>query len=99
MIKNLFEARMNDGSQHFVDLPETVFFDVFADHVEKLEGVRITEFITDGVLEMWLNFEFRGHQFSVNNQFGDYWFFVQDPNCEDEILLEVCEYFRILLSE
>ncbi len=91
--------RMNDGSRHFVDMPEAVFFDEFADHVEKLEGASITEFITDGVLEMWLDFEFRGHFFSVNNQFGDYWFFVRDLNCADEILLEVIGHFRKLLEK
>ena len=99
MIKDLFDMRINDGSRHFVDMPEAVFFDEFADHVEKLQGAEITEFITDGVLEMWLDFDFRGHKFSVNNQFGDYWFFVEDPNCADDILLEVCEHFRILLSK
>lgn len=97
MIKDLFDMRMNDGSRHFADMPEAIFFDEFADHAEKLEGAEITEFITDGVLEMWLHFEYRGHKFSVNNQFGDYWFFVENPNCPDEILLEVCDHFRKLL--
>ena len=98
MIKDLFDMRMNDGSQHFADMPEVVFFDELADHAEELEGAEITEFITDGVVEMWLDFEYRGHKFSVNNQFGDYWFFVSDPNCPDEILLEVCDHFRKLLE-
>jgi hypothetical protein len=91
--------KMRDGSRHFVDLPEAVFFDDFADHVEELEGAEITEFITDGVVEMWLDFDYRGHQFSVNNQFGDYWFFVRDPHCPDEILLEVIDHFRLLLEK
>jgi hypothetical protein len=99
MIKDLFEARMNDGSRHFADMPEAVFFDEFADHVEKLEDAEITEFITDGVVEMWLDFEYRGQKFSVNNHFGDYWFFVQDPDCDEEILLEVCDHFRRLLEK
>ncbi|MBK7708568.1 MAG: hypothetical protein IPJ30_23110 [Acidobacteria bacterium] len=47
---------------------------------------------------MWLDFDYRGHRFSVNNQFGDYWFFVRDPKCPDEILLEVCAHFRALLE-
>ena len=99
MIKDLFDMRMNDGSRHFADMPETVFFDDFADHAEKLDGAEITEFITDGVVEMWLDFDYRGHQFSVNNQLGDYWFFVSDPNCPEEILLEVCDHFRRLLEK
>jgi len=99
MIKDLLDMRMNDGSRHFADLPEAVFFDEFADHVEKLEGAEITEFVTDGVLEMWLDFDYSGHKFSVNNQFGDYWFFVTDPNCPDEILLEITDHFRKLLEK
>jgi hypothetical protein len=98
MLSDLLEIKMNDGSRHFVDLPEAVFFDELCDHAEKLEGAEIIEFITDGVVEMWLDFEFRGHKFSVNNQFGDYWFFVRDPNCPDEILLEVIDHFRQLLE-
>jgi hypothetical protein len=99
MSSKLFDFRMKDGSRHFADLPEVVFFDEFADHVEKLEDAEITEFITDGVIEMWLDFEYREHHFSVNNQFGDYLFFVQDPDCPDEILLEVCAHFRRLLEK
>jgi hypothetical protein len=99
MIRELFDLRMKDGSRHFADLPETVFFDEIADHVEKLENAEITEFITDGVVEMWLDFKYRGYLFSVNNQFGDYWLFVQDANCPDEILLKVCDHFRQLLEK
>ena len=98
MISDLFEMKMNDGSRHFVDMPEIVFFDELADHAEELDGAEITEFITDGVIEMWLDFDFCGHQFSVTNQFGDYWFFVRDPDCPDEILLEVIDHFRKLLE-
>ena len=97
-IDELFNMKMNDGSRHFVDMPEVVFFDEVADHVEELEDAEITEFITDGVLEMWLDFDYRGHKFSVNNQYGDYWFFVEDPSCPDEILLEVADHFRKLLE-
>ena len=98
MFNDLLESKINDGARHFVDLPEVVFFDEFYDHTENLEGVEITEFLTDGVVEMWLDFEFRGHKFSVNNQFGDYWFFVEDPDCPDPILLEVIAHYRQLIE-
>ncbi len=98
MISDLLEIKLNDGSRHFVDFPEVIFFDDFYDHTEELDGAEITEFIADGVVEMWLEFEFRGHNFSVSNQPGDYWFFVQDPDCPDEILLEIIVHFRKLLE-
>lgn len=90
---------IKEGSRHFVDMPEVVFFDEFCEHTEKLEGVEITDFVTDGVVEMWLDFEFRGHKFSVNNQLGDYLFFVKNPECPEEILLEVIAHFRELLEQ
>lgn len=99
MIRDLYENKINEQWRHFVDLPEVVFFDEFADHVEELEGAEITEFQTDGVVEMWLEFTYRGHKFSVNNQLGDYRFFVHDPKCQDEILLEIIDHFRALVEE
>lgn len=98
MFSDLLEIKMSDGSRHFVDMPEVVFFDEFADHVEELEGAEITEFLTDGVVDMWLDFEFSGHKFSVTTQLGDYWFFVEDASCPDEILIEVIDHFRQLLE-
>ncbi len=99
MLSDLLKIKMNDGSRHFVDLPEVVFFDEFCDYTEKLKGAEIIEFLTDGVVQMWLDFEFSGHKFSVINQLGDYWFFVENPDCPDEILLEVIAHFRKLLEK
>lgn len=98
MLNDLLIAKMNDGSRHFVDVPEVVFFDDFYEHAESLAGAEITAFETDGTLEMWLEFEFRGHHFSVGNQFGDYWFFVDDPQCPEEVLLLIVAHFRRLLE-
>ena len=98
MIEDLLAKKINNGARHFVDLPEVVFFDDFADCVEELEGAEITEFITDGVIEMWLDFDFRGHRFSVNNQLGDYRFYVADADCPEEILFEIIDHFRELLE-
>ena len=95
----LFDFRACDGSRKFAELPETVFFDVLRDHTPKLKGALITGFITDWVTEVWLDFEYRGQKFSVNNQFGDYWFFVENPGCPDEMLLEVAEHFSRLLEK
>lgn len=93
-----FETKLNDGSRHFVDFPvEAAFFDDFADHVENLKGAEITEFEVNGVLEMWLVFEFRGNLFSVMNYLNDYCFFVEDAKCPEEILLEIIDHFRKLL--
>jgi hypothetical protein len=38
------------------------------------DGAVITQFLTDGVTEGWIDFTYRGSDFSVNDQFGSYWF-------------------------
>ncbi len=98
MFDEKLNEKMRDGSRHFVDMPEVVFFDEVADHVEELDGAEITEFLTDGVVEMWLEFEYRGHEFTVNNHLGDYLFFVEDADCPEEILFEIVDHFRQLLE-
>jgi hypothetical protein len=99
MISDLLENKIKNGARHFVDMPEVVFFDDVADHVEDLDDAEITEFETDGVVEMWLEFEYRKHNFFVTNQLGDYQFYVEDADCPEEILLEIATHFRRLLEK
>ena len=33
-------------------------------------------------------------RFSVNNQFGEWWFFVRDPSCDDAVLQTVVHHCR-----
>ena len=75
----LFDFRMNDGSRNFADLPENVFFDKLRECVSTFSGAKEIGFVMDWITEVWLYFEFRWEIFSINNQFGDYWFFCQKP--------------------
>lgn len=95
----LFDHRMKDGSRNFADLPESVFFDELREIAKRFDNAIVTGFVTDWVTEVWLDFEYRGHKFSINNQYGEYWFFVENPNCPDEILLEVVEHFERFLDK
>lgn len=90
---------MKDGSRNFAALPETVFFDELREIAEKIESAKETGFVTDWVTEVWLDFEYRGHRVSINNQMGEYWFFVDDPACPDEILMKVVEHFQKFLDK
>lgn len=90
----LFDFRMKDGSRNFADLPEIAYFNELRSHARKLAGSSEAGFATDWVTEVWLDFEYRGHRFSINNQMGEYWFFVEDPNCPDDILVEVVRHFE-----
>jgi hypothetical protein len=46
-----------------------------------------------GLGETWLDFRYRAHAFSINNQFGDWWFFVKDRNCPEALLENVAQHF------
>jgi hypothetical protein len=97
--KNLLNIIMHDGSRHFGDLPQTAHYNALRDHVAALSGAAVTGFLTDHVTEAWIDFTYRQQQFSINDQFGDYWFFVQDPACPDEITQAVLDYCAQLLGE
>jgi hypothetical protein len=98
MAEALLSLIMNDGSRHFGDLPQTALWYELRDHIGKLDGAAITGFVTDHVTEAWIDFTYRGHQFSVNDQYGDYWFFVDDPRCPDYILRAVLSHCQSLLG-
>ena len=93
----LIDHRMHDGSRHFVELPQSIVWYEVRDHVSRLKGAELTEFVCDGVTEAWIDFTYGSNQFSINDQFGDYWFFVADPNCPEGVLRVVAEHFRALL--
>lgn len=88
----LFNIIMNDGSRHFGDMPQNVDWWEFRDHIAKMEGAVVTAFVTDGVTEAWIDFNYAGQAFGVNTQMGEYWFFVDDPSCPDAILERVLDY-------
>ncbi len=98
MAEALLNVIMNDGSRQFGELPQTVLWHELRDHVESLDGAEITDFVADNVTEAWIDFSYRGYRFSVNDQFGDYWFFVDDPNCPNEILESVLSHCKLLLG-
>ena len=89
---------MHDGSRHFVSLPEVCSFESLRRHVANLAGATMTNYLSDEVTEGWLDFSFRGHAFTINNQYVEFWFFVSDPACPDNILAAVVEHFESLLS-
>jgi len=94
----IYDMRMRDGSRHFASLPESEPWESLHEHVKRLGGVSETGIVTDEVTEAWIDFSFRGHEFSINNQSGDYWFFVEDPACPEEVLEAVLSHCKLLLE-
>lgn len=82
----LLNITMADGSRQFAALPENCSWKAMHEHLGRLPGVSLGDYITDHVTEVWMDFTYEGCAFSVNNQFGEYWFFVTDPACPDAVL-------------
>lgn len=93
----LLNHKMKDGSRKFMMLPEEISFDSLHKYTTTLQGADVTEYIWS-VVECWIDFSYDGHQFSINNQFGEYWFFVDKPHCPDEILNRVAGHFAKILK-
>ncbi|MCI0581135.1 MAG: hypothetical protein L0332_15500 [Chloroflexi bacterium] len=94
----LLNLTMHDGSRHFGDLPQSALWYAVRDHVGRLPGAKLIGFVTDHVTEAWIDFTYQGHTFFINDQYGHYWFFVQDTDCPDDILHTVLAHFRQLLD-
>jgi hypothetical protein len=78
-----------DGSRQFLALPESCAWSDLRTHLSALEGVALGEYLTDGITQAWIDFTYRGYRFTINNQFGKYWFFVDDPVCPADLLIEL----------
>ena len=89
---------MYDGSRQFATFPESVPGTDLLAHIIALDGTTVTDHATANGTEVWIDFEFANHRFSINNQFGEYWFFVADPSCDNEILSHVAEHCSRLLG-
>jgi hypothetical protein len=98
MSEHLLNITMHDGSRHFAELPQTALWYELQQHIERLRGAVVTNFLTDHVTEAWIDFSFRDQEFSVNDQFGSYLFFVRDTHCPDEILEAVLSHCKLLLT-
>ncbi|MEO7326188.1 MAG: hypothetical protein ABIW82_15285 [Dokdonella sp.] len=94
----LLDERMHDGSRHFALLPQTqsplrLLFSVFT-----LVGAIPRGYLPGLIAGSWLDFRYKGYKFSVNHQYGDFWFFVDDPDCPDSLLTKVASHFAKLLQ-
>ena len=90
---------MTDGSRNFVLLPVGNTAPIrLLFRIVTLWGAYPTAYIP-GFSESWIDFKYKGYKFSINNQFGDFWFFVQSTGCPEFILEKVAKHFSELLDE
>lgn len=92
MKTRLFNFKAEGGARQFARVPETMTWPDLLSQLQTVPGLTVGNSSIDNTAEAWIEFSYRGHSFKVNNQFGDYGFFVQDPSCPDEILLEVVNH-------
>ncbi|QDT57072.1 hypothetical protein Pan44_51370 [Caulifigura coniformis] len=86
----IVDLRMKDGSRQFADVPERVLPGQLRKIIAKLPGVEIVSFIASvAEIEAWIEFRYRDYDFAINNQNVEYWLFVRQPECPEEILREV----------
>ncbi len=90
---NLTDLRMHDGSRMFLSLPESVPWNRTRDYITKLSGAVVTGYLTDNVTEVWIDFDYQGYRFTINNPCGEYWFFVHEASCPESVLKSVAEHF------
>jgi len=93
----IIDLRMHDGSRHFVSLPESAGPRRVLKHIFGL-GFAFPYFYLSGAIECWIDFWYRGHRFTINNQYGEYWFFVKNPSCPTPTLERVASHFASLLQ-
>ena len=90
------DIRMHDGSRHFVSLPEAATPRQLLRHILRLRFA-VPYFYLSGAIECWLDFWYRGQRFTINSQYGEYWFFVKNPSCPAATLERVASHFASLL--
>ena len=87
---------MRDGSLLFASRPATVLPDVLARHLARMPGVEIR----DGAMsasDSSIAYAFRGRDFEVREQFGEYWFIARDTDTARETLLAISAHAEALL--
>lgn len=88
------DQRMNDGARLFATIQDSISWGELQQHLEQLQGLEVLEFVSDGVVESWLDFSYFGQQFSIHDPMGEYWVFVRDPACASFILWELMTHLR-----
>ena len=94
----LIDKRTEDGSRHFVSLPNGATLGDLREHLVYLGGVEVREFVSRRVEEPWFEFTYRGNRFAIRRRGDQYHFFVRNPLCSDVELYQLASYCEQLLT-
>jgi hypothetical protein len=90
--RKFLDVRMADGSRHFAEVPWQPPL-MLKQRLLDTPGVKLTSYV-GSIFETWIVFEYSGQLFSAHNPLNDFWLFVDDPQCPDNVLCEVEDLFR-----
>ncbi|MBN1394073.1 MAG: hypothetical protein JW959_03520 [Pirellulales bacterium] len=93
----LIDERTADGSRRFSRLSCAADWDGIRGHVMQLSGAETINFTNEESGIRRLDFSFRGRRFLIHRQDGRIHLYVDDPQCSDLILFQVCRHFEQLL--
>ena len=85
---DLLNFKANDNIRNFYAFPFHIDWYKINDRLNSISDIEVNDFITDGIIEAWIDFTYKNHKFSINNQFSEYWLFDNSGECEEEILQE-----------
>lgn len=88
----LTDIRMHDGSRDFLSLPVRRTPQQLKNSLKGLRHVRGVKLAQD-VVESWLSFSWHGWEIAINDPFGEYWFFAENPETPEPILEEIRDHF------
>ena len=99
MLTDLLDHRAQDGSRCFGAIPQTVPLQRLRWHLAAIPGLTFGTVVPNDEVDAWMEFTFAGHRFTVHDPYGEYWFFVEDPEAPDLLLRMLMEHCVTLLRD
>ena len=93
---DLREYVMDSGWRLFAELWDTVELPALQEHSLQFPQLVVIESVPE-YLDAVLTFAIDSQRFAVLRSQGEYLFFVENPECDAELLLEVARHFNSLL--
>ena len=86
-------------SIRFYQHPQTCFWHEVRERLSALEGVRIAGAVDDPVIGSWIDFNFRGHDFTIHVEARTFVFSAVAGNPPDSLCAEIQSHFEALLGK
>ncbi len=97
-MQKILNVVMTDGSRYFGALPQRTLLEEVYSRAGELPGANVHSSLADCNNAAWIDFEYAGYHFAVNDQCGEYLFFAKSHNCPDTVLAQVMDHFAALLG-